>query len=141
MTRRLPHSEQGGATVELVLATPLLVVVLLLVVAFGRLATARADVDAAARAAARAASLQRSPAGAARAARAAAGAALGEREVTCRSLQVRTSAGAFRPGGTVTVEVACTVDLADLTLLRLPGSRTVRSRFAEPVDAFRGLTP
>jgi Flp pilus assembly protein TadG len=45
--------ERGSVSIELVLLTPVLVAMLLLVVAFGRIQNARADVEAAARAAAR----------------------------------------------------------------------------------------
>ncbi len=41
--------ERGSASVELVLMTPVLIVLLLFVVALGRLAAARGEVDAAAR--------------------------------------------------------------------------------------------
>jgi TadE-like protein len=131
---------RGSATIELVLATPMLVMLLLLAVAFGRLATARADVDGAARAAARAASVSRDPASAARAAHQAATATLGERRITCRHLTVATDTHQFAAGGWVAVDVTCTVGLTDLTLLRLPGSRTIHTRFVEPLDAFRGVS-
>lgn len=128
----------GGATVELLLATPLLLMVLLLVLACGRIATARADVDGAARDAARAASIRRDPASASLAARQAVAATLAQRSITCRQLQVVPDLRAFRPGGWVAVSVTCAVDLRDLTLLPLPGSRAVQSRFVEPIDVFRG---
>ncbi len=130
---------RGSATLELVLATPLLVMLLLLTVAFGRLATARADVDSAARVAARAASITRDPASATRAARQTASATLGQHQITCRHLVVAVDTRGFAAGGWVAVEVTCTVDLADLTLLRLPGARTIHTRFVEPLDTFRGV--
>jgi Flp pilus assembly protein TadG len=132
---------RGSATLELALATPLLVMLLLLAVAFGRLATARADLDGAARAAARAASLTRDPASATRAAHQMTSATLGQRPITCRHLTVTTDTHQFTAGGWVAVDVTCTVDLADLSLLRLPGARTLHSRFVEPLDVFRGTTP
>jgi Flp pilus assembly protein TadG len=58
---RLRRDETGGVTAELVLLTPLLILLLLLVVAFGRLAGARIEVDGAAAQAARAASIARDP--------------------------------------------------------------------------------
>lgn len=131
-------SQRGSATLELVLATPLLVLLLLLVVEVGRLATARADVDDAARAAARAASVQRDPRSATVAARRMVVATLAERGVTCRRLDSAVDARAFHPGGWVAVDLTCTVSLSDLTLLRLPASRAIHSRFVESVDTFRG---
>ena len=58
---RRRDNERGSATVELVILTPLLILLLLFVVALGRLAGARIDVDGVAAQAARAASIARSP--------------------------------------------------------------------------------
>ena len=125
-------------SVELVLITPALLVLLMLVVMGGRYAQARADVDAAAREAARAASNSRAAAAAQVAGRDAARSSLREGGVTCRRLDVAVDASEFGPGGLVTATVSCAVDLGDLTGLRVPASRVVRSSFTEPVDAFRG---
>jgi len=133
----LRRDETGGAAVELTLATPLLLLFMLLIVALGRLATARADVDGAARDAARAASIAREASQAEQAARVTAAATLGERGVTCGNLDVAVDTTAFRPGGLVVTDVTCVVDLADLSLLRLPGTKAVHARFVAPVDTFR----
>jgi Flp pilus assembly protein TadG len=133
--------EGGGAAVELVLLTPLLLALLLLAVLAGRLAQARAEVGGAARDAARAASIARSPAAARAAADVVAAATLDERRVTCQTLDVATDASAFGPGGRVAVRVACTVDLGDLSLLGVPGARTVTARFVAPLDTFREVRP
>ena len=133
--------ERGAAAVELVLATPILVALMLFAVAGGRLASTRAEVDAAARDGARAASIARSAAVAERDGRAAAEAALADRGLSCSNLTVTIDTTDFRPGGIVAATVACDVDLSDLTGLGLPGARTVSARFAEPVDMFRGVTP
>jgi len=131
--------EQGSAAVELVLVTPVLVALMLFVVAGGRLASARADVDAAARDSARAASIARSPAQAERDGKQATEAAL--HAMSCPTATVTIDTSDFRPGGTVAATVTCEVDLADLTGLGLPGHRAISSRFVEPIDAFRGVTP
>ena len=133
--------ERGSAAVEMVLVTPVLVILRLFVVAGGRLASSRAQVDSAARDGARAASIARSAATAERDGRAAAERALADRDLSCWQLDVAIDTTDFRPGGTVAAEVTCSVDLADLTGLGLPGSRSVSSRFVEPVDLFRGVTP
>lgn len=135
--RSSSRSEAGSAAVELTLLTPLLLLFILLVVALGRIATARADVDGAARDAARAASIAREAAQAERAGRDAAAATLAERGVTCRHFDVAIDTAGFRPGGWVAAEVTCAVDLADLALLRLPGTRAVHARFVAPVDTLR----
>jgi Flp pilus assembly protein TadG len=135
-----PSAQSGSATIELVLCTPMLLALLLLAVLAGRVTQARAEVDGAARDAARAASIARDPSAATLAARQAAAATLGQHHVTCRTLDVAIDTGGFRAGGTVAVTVACTVDLADLSLLRVPGARTVTARFVEPLDTFRETT-
>jgi Flp pilus assembly protein TadG len=132
--------DRGSAAVELVLVTPVLIALMLFVVAGGRLASSRADVDAAARDSARAASIARSAALAERDGRSAAEATMTDRGVSCRTLAVTIDTGQFRAGGTVAATVSCDVELADLTGLGLLGRRTVMSRFVEPVDTFRGVT-
>lgn len=134
------RSEAGSAAVELTLLAPLLVLFLLLVVALGRMATARADVDGAAHDAARAASVARDPARAEQSSRQAAAATLADRGVTCRRLDVVVDISAFRPGGWVAADVTCSVDLADLSLLRLPGTKAVHARFVEPVDTLTAVS-
>ena len=140
--------ERGSATVELVLVAPLLVAFLLFMVFAGRVVVAMGDLEAAARDAARAASLSRSPQGARQAARQAAAADLTQtRRITCRSLDVQVDTTAFQPrqtatgpiAGTVTVILGCHVRVADLSLLRLPGTRLIQRRATAPVDAFRGV--
>ena len=125
-------------SVELVLLTPVLLALLLLVVLGGRLAQARADVDGAAREAARAASLAREATAAEAAGLAAARARLSEGRPTCRDLDVAVDASGFDAGGLVTATVSCTVGLGDLSGLGVPGTRVVASSFTEVVDAYRG---
>lgn len=133
------RDEVGAATTELALITPALLALLLFVALGGRLVQAGGDVEGASRDAARAASIERSPGRAESAASAAAEAALVGRGVTCRRLDVRVDTSDFRAGGTVTVEVSCEVSLSSLSLLRLPGSKTVKATSTETIDVFRGL--
>ena len=123
---------------ELTLLAPVLIAFLLLVVGLGRLGQARANVDGAARDAARAASIARSVSSAQAGASEAAASALADRGVTCRSLGVNVQAAEFAPGGSVAVEVSCDVSFADLSLLRLPGTKTVSARSVAVVDLYRG---
>lgn len=136
MSHRQARRARGSVSVELALAAPVLLLVLLLVVAAGRIAAARAEVDGAARDAARAATLARSPAAAQAAANAAATAALSR----CQEVTVSADTRAWRPGGWVTVTVACTISLADLVLLQLPGRQTLTGRFTHPIDVYRGVS-
>jgi Flp pilus assembly protein TadG len=131
--------EDGSAAVELALATPVLVLMLLFVVAAGRLVWARQQVDSAARQAARTASTARSPQAAARAATGTAGAALSGSHPSCQAFQIDVDTSAFRPGEQVTVDVTCAVALSDLTMLGMPGTRRISARFSVPVDRFVGV--
>jgi len=130
---------RGSATVEVVIVTPLLLLFALLMVAGGRLALAHGHADSAARDAARAASIARSAGAAASQARQAATATLTDAGISCRTFTVDADTSAFRPGGTVSVQIACTVGLGDLGLLGVPGSRTLHGRYTAPIDVYRGV--
>lgn len=136
--RRGRRGEAGSVSAELAVLTPLMILLLLFVVAAGRLADARAEVDAAAHAAARAASLQRTPGAAVRAAEAVARDTLADRGPSCAAVSVQVDTGRFIPGGSVSVVVSCRVSTEDLTGLALPGAATVSSRGTSPVDSWRG---
>ncbi len=139
--RRPRSGDSGSAAAELVLITPLLILIMLLIVTAGRLVDARLQVDGAAMQAARAASLARDPGTAATQAAATAQAALASEHVTCNPLAVSPDTSAFRPGGQVTVQVTCTVSLAGLALLHVPGSQTLTAGFTSPIDVYRGAGP
>ncbi|MBN1173095.1 MAG: pilus assembly protein [Micromonosporaceae bacterium] len=130
--------DAGSATAELTLITPLLVMFLLLVVLCGRLVSAQLDLDAAASAGARAASLARTDRTAPAAAEHAALDTLASRVVTCQNASV-TLTGTLTPGGAVTVRVTCEVPLGDLVLLDVPGHRDVAGEATSPVDQWRGI--
>jgi len=134
------NDERGSATMELALLAPVLLVLLGFVVFLGRVTQARAEVDAAARDAARAASLTRTVADADVAAQRSAGDTLRGQGITCRRFSVGLDTSRFTPGGTVTAEVHCAVSLAGLHLLGLSGTKTLVSRFAAPLDRYRAIT-
>ena len=135
----LRRDEAGMAAGELALLTPLALAVLGFLVLAGRLSTVRADVAAASRDAARAASLERSHPEAAAAARDTASASLADRHVTCAELAVTVSdAAGFVAGGEVAVTVSCVVSLADVALPGIPGTRRVEAAAAEVLDRWRG---
>jgi Flp pilus assembly protein TadG len=138
MNRR--KNNRGAATIELVLLTPVLIVMLLFIVVLGRIASTRQDVDAAARDAARAAANARSPAAARTDGTTAAEASLAEQGISCRNLVVTVDTTAFRAGGTVTASVSCTVDLSDVTSLSIPASHTITATFIAPLDQYRGVS-
>ena len=136
------RDERGLATIELVLMTPVLFLVLSFLVVAGRLATVRGDVAAATRDAARAASRAATYEQAITEARTTAEASLGGRDVTCQNLTVTLGdATTFRPGGSVTATVACDVSLADVAIPGLPGARTIFGTSTEVIDLYRGGAP
>ena len=132
------RSERGSMSVELVLPTPGFVALLLLVVALGRIQAARSGLDAAARGAARAASIERDAPSARRSGDVAARGAVAQHGYRCRALPVDVDTAPFTAGGTVAVTVTCTVGLADVSGLGIPGTHTYAARFAEPIDRYRG---
>ena len=134
------RDESGSVATEMVLLTPLLILMLLFVVAIGRLAGARLDVDGAAAQAARAASIARDATSATAMAQQAATAALGGDHVTCVDLTVETNTAQFAPGGSVAVTVTCTVALSDLTGLRLPASEAISSTATSVIDVYRSAS-
>ncbi|WP_328869640.1 pilus assembly protein [Streptomyces sp. NBC_00287] len=126
-------------TAELVVIAPVLIVMLWFLVVCGRTADSRLRIADVAHQAARAASQQRDMVSAGAGARAAATEALGNAGVSCQALDVDVQ-GSVRPGGTVTVAIACHVDLSDLALLQIPGFVTLTGDFASPVDVYRGTS-
>ncbi len=135
MTRR-DHADAGTATVELVLLAPLLIALLCFTAAGGRVTQAEGQVEGAARDAARAASMQRS----AQAARTTAARTVADNiSFGCAPLIVATDVRNYRPGGTVTVTVRCTANLASLGLSGFPGRVTLTGRAVAPLDQYRGL--
>ena len=136
MTRR--HSERGSVSIELVLLTPVLVVLLLLVVAFGRVQNARADVEAAARAAARAASTTRDASSARAAGERAAFMEFDGGRFRCDTLTFDIDTAAFSADGVVATTVSCRVALGDVSGMGIPGHHTITATFSEPLDRFRG---
>jgi Flp pilus assembly protein TadG len=129
--------EAGTAAAEFAVVAPLLLLMIVAVVFVGRLARAEGQVEGAARDAARAAAARRTSEAATDAARVEAGAALRAAGVSCRSLGVAVDASQFRAGGSVAVRVTCTVSLADLDLLGLPGSTTRSATARAPIDLYR----
>lgn len=133
------RSERGSAALELALLTPVLLVVLLFVVALGRIGSARETVDGAAGAAARAATLASSPQAAVSAARAQALSSLTSSGVSCIATKVTVDVADFVPGGVVSVRVYCQVTLSS-AVPGLPGSTTLSATGASVLDRYRSFS-
>ena len=119
--------------VELALLAVPLVAILLFVAALGRFSDARNQVNEAARDAARQASTFLAPTTATQQANQIAGTDLSG---VCAHHTITVDTTRLRPGGQVTVTVACQVPLGDLLLLKLPGSRTVTASSTSIVDTY-----
>ena len=134
---RPPRHERGSATAELVLLTPLLILFLLFIVGLGRLAHARALVGDATAQAARAATLHyQDPAQATQAAQQTATDALRSAGLACAAQTTRVDIGNDHPGGTITVTLACRVNLSAVTTAGFPGSETLAASFTSSVDKY-----
>jgi Flp pilus assembly protein TadG len=135
--RAIRDDDRGSAAAELVVLTPLLIILLLFVVFCGRVVDRTLRLTDAAHQAARTASIERTPAMAAKAAQSTASAALSSAGVKCNSLTVDTATGSMRPGGTVSVTISCTIDLNDALFLGVPGHKHMAATAVEPVDVWR----
>ena len=137
---RTGPADRGSAALELVVLAPVLLALLALVIAAGRTSVAQGSVDAAARDAARQASIALTPAEAQAAGQASARAALRRDGLDCSPIvSIDTSQFAIAPGqpAAVTAVVSCTVPLANLALPGLPGSARLTATFASPLDLYR----
>ncbi|HVV74629.1 MAG TPA: TadE family protein [Mycobacteriales bacterium] len=138
---RTHDTELGGfAALELAILLPFVIVMLLLVVAFGRVERGRELVDSAAASAARAASLSTSPGQAQSAAIDAATQILTDGGLSCAGMQVSVDTSRFRPGGEVTAHLSCSADLSGLTLSGVPGHVHLAASATSPLEPYRQLT-
>lgn len=133
--------DRGSATLEAAILAPALLMFIGLIIAGGRLTVAGGSIEAAARDAARQASLARDPATAKSWALASAEATLRDEGIQCSpSVNVDTSGFARQVGteAVVRVDVTCTVRLSDLIVAGMPGSRTEHAVALSPIDPYRG---
>lgn len=145
MTARRRPTTEGGivadggfSTIEVVLLVPVFVLLVLLVVALGRVEEARIEVTGAARDAARAASLSRTAAQATDRAHSSAAVVLSGNSVSCvGGPDVDVDTTAFTPGGAVTVHVTCPVRLGDLGFPGLPGTKSVTAQASSVIETYR----
>jgi Flp pilus assembly protein TadG len=131
--RHRRSDETGSMAIELAVLTVPLVAILLLVAAFGRFSDARNQVTEAARDAAREASTYLAPA---QASSQADQIARSELTGVCAHASIRTDTSQLHPGGQVTVTVTCPVPLGDLSLLDLPGIKTITASSVAVVDTY-----
>ena len=133
------RGDAGLMALELAILAPVFIVMLLVVVGFGRVTHARQLVDQAAAAAARAAALTSTPAQADTEARAAVASTLAQAGLSCRGVDVGVDISAFHAGGRVSTTVRCTADLSGLAIAGLPGSITLSAVGRAPLETFRDV--
>lgn len=122
--------DRGSTSVELAILAPVFGLMIAFVVLVGRTQSSRADVEAAAHAAARTITLARDPVPAVEQARAATADRLDVGSPSCRAMGWDTQVTDYE----VTVTVSCTVDLSEAALLPVPGSYDVSATSSEVRD-------
>lgn len=131
--RQRSTGDRGSASVELAVLAPLVGLLLGAVVLVGRVQLARADIEGAARSAARDLSISRDPYAAVESVRASLMDTLDVGSPTCRTLSFAPDIGSTR----VAVTVTCTVDLQEAAVLPVPGSMSVSASASEVIDTYR----
>jgi Flp pilus assembly protein TadG len=140
--RRHHRDERGSAAIEAAVGVPAFVLFVGLIIFGGRTATAHQSVESAAADAARAASIERTSTSARAAAISAATTSLSNQGVPCLDLDVAVDANQFinrtvGEAATVSVQVQCRIDLSDLSVPAVPGSRLISATMTSPIDTFR----
>ena len=137
---RRNSGERGSMAVEFVVVAPVFALLLLLISAGGQWVSATGQVGGAARDAARAASVARSPADAAAQAQAAAGQDLAGLCTGSPSVKIAPLAGGqpapFADAQDVQVTVECQAGLAAFQLVGFPASQSFSAVAVAPLDSF-----
>lgn len=134
-----PRDECGYTAVELLAMTTVLVGFIVTVVGGGRIVDAKSQVDDAAYAGARAASLELSFEAGQIAGRDAAEDSLADRGKACTRLTVSFAGTDFRTSGHVKVQVICRADLSDVVGFGLPGAKDFTATAVVPLEQYRRL--
>ena len=135
------RDERGSAALEAAVGVPAFVLFVGLIICGGRLATTHESLQSAAAEAARSASIARDARTATADARAAATASVTNQNVHCEQIDVRVDTTDFAKQagqpGMVAVTVSCRLDLSDLSVPGVPGSRLVTATMSSPIDTWR----
>ncbi len=139
---RWAGADRGNAALELVLLAPVILFLIGFAIAAGRTSIAQGAVEAAARDAARQASIAPNSGAAQSAAMSSATAALRSDGLDCEPIVDLPNLGAafgspIGQSAPVTAKVTCQVGLSDLVVPGLPGSLTLRAVFTSPLDPYR----
>jgi Flp pilus assembly protein TadG len=135
------RDDRGSASIEAAVGIPAFVLFVGLIIVGGRTASTHQAVESAAADAARSASIARTSNTANESAKAAAQASLTNQGIECLNIKVTVDTSQFaRPVGetaTVSASVECRLDLADLSIPGVPGSRIISATMSSPLDSFR----
>ena len=137
------RDDRGSESVELVYLLPIGLLVVALIVVGARIALAGDRISGVAGIAARDASIARSASAAQSIATTSAANALASDNVHCTAINVVVDTSGFSapPGSnaSITVNVSCTVDLSDIGVPGMPGSKTLHDVATSPLDPARDL--
>lgn len=135
------RDERGSAAIEAAIGVPAFALFVGLIIFGGRTATTHEALQSAAADAARSASLARDADVARAAAREAATASITNQQIGCSAINVDVDTTDFskQPGvpGSVNVTVSCRLDLSDLAVPGVPGSRVLQATMSSPLDTWR----
>lgn len=141
MSRWGSRDERGSASIEAAVGVPAFALFVGLIIFGGRTATTHQSVETAAADAARAASIERTGSAARSKAIGAATTSLSNQGIDCLHIDVAVDASQFsRTVGqeaSVAVTVECRLDLSDLSVPGVPGSRLIRATQSSPIDTWR----
>jgi Flp pilus assembly protein TadG len=135
------RNERGSAAIEAAVGVPAFALLVGLIIFGGRTASTHKALQSAAADGARSASLARDAQTARTAAREAAVASIANQQIGCLGIDVAVDTTDFakQPGvpGSVDVTVSCRLDLSDLAIPGVPGSRVMSATMSSPIDTWR----
>lgn len=134
--RKFWRDDDGFSEVELVMLAPIFLMLLMLVIAAGRVQETRIQVQGVARDASRAGSLEQTNGAAKQSAENAITRSLAGSNLNCNNPGTNVTTD-VTPGGSVNVQVACVVRLSDIGLPGLPGSVTLRAERESIIERYR----
>ncbi|GAB2446818.1 pilus assembly protein [Nocardioides hungaricus] len=135
------RNERGSAAIEAAVGVPAFVLFVGLIIFGGRTATTQSAVESAAAEAARTASIARTGQQAQQDAKTAAQSSLTNQDIRCLTVTVTVDVSDFAKPvgqtGAVSATVGCLLDLGDLSVPGVPGSRLIKATSRSPLDTFR----
>jgi Flp pilus assembly protein TadG len=135
------RNERGSAAIEAAIGVPAFALFVGLIIFGGRTASTHEALQSAAADGARSASLARDAQTARTDAREAATASITNQQIGCSDIVVTVDTTDFtkQPGvpGSVDITVICRLNLSDLAVPGIPGSRVLRATMSSPIDTWR----